>query len=113
MALERGLELDPHRIGLVHDAELAARLRAKPFLADHGDQQVTRLQRIVDLLAEIDSERDVVDVDEQVRLAEMLGQPVGDAPCHGRIGTAIGEDDLWSLARSHRNPPSPSGTAED
>ncbi len=96
VALECGLELDPDRIGLVHDAELAARLRAEPFLADHGDQHVARLQRVVDLLAEIDPERDVVDIDEQVGLAEMLRQPVEDAPGHGGIGPAIGEDDLWS-----------------
>jgi hypothetical protein len=64
------------------------------------------LQGIVDMFAEIDAERDVVDIDEQVGLAEMLRQPVEDAPGHGGIGSAVGEDDLWRLVRSHRFPQS-------
>jgi hypothetical protein len=47
-------------------------------------------------------ERDVVDIDEQIRLAEMLRQPVEDAPGHGGVGPPIGDDNLRILSfRDH------------
>ena len=87
--------------------KLSTGLWSEPLFADDGDHQVAGLQRVVDMLAEIDAERDVVDVDEEIRLAEMLGQPVEDAPRHGGVGPAIGHDDLRILPCGHRYSPSP------
>jgi hypothetical protein len=114
IAPQRGLQLDPHRIGCIRDPRFAVGLRPEPIMPDNGDQQIAGLQRIVDMLAEIDAERDIVDIDEQARLAEMLRQPVEDAPGHGGIGAPVGDDDLRILpVRGHVFPGPQQPTAKD
>jgi hypothetical protein len=58
-------------------------------------------------------ERDVVDIDEQIRLAEMLRQPVEDAPGHGGVGPPIGDDNLRILSFRHHVFPGPQMTTKD
>lgn len=89
VALERRLKLDPHRIGCVHDSRVVAAARSQPFLANDGDQEVARLRGIVDMFAKIDAIGNVVDVNEETRLAEAPLEAVEDAPRHGGIGASI------------------------
>jgi hypothetical protein len=61
---------------------------------DDGEQHVAALERILDVLAEIEPERDRIDVHEHLIRAVMSDQAVKDAPCdRARVVPAIGEDD--------------------
>ncbi len=76
VALEGGLDLQPHEVVLLEQARAGAVGGAQPVGSDDRQQHVARLDGVADHLGEVEPERDRVDVHEDVGVAEGLGQPV-------------------------------------
>jgi hypothetical protein len=91
-SLERGLDLDPDRIGLVIDPDALSLGPPKPLRSQDHQQNVGRAKGFGNLHAEIDARANIIDVPEYRFLSEMLAQSVKDAPGNIlRIRTAIGD----------------------
>ncbi len=63
--LQRRLDLDAHRIALVLDAPVSAAARTEPLRTDHDNDHVAAQKGVLDVLAKIRPERDIVDIHEQ------------------------------------------------
>jgi len=86
MRTRSGLLLDAGRAGFVHPG---------PIRADHRQQKIVLQDSVLDVLAEIRPERDIVDVHEDGMLAVVTLQPIADASGDRvGIGPAVGNDDL-------------------
>jgi hypothetical protein len=66
--LEGGLDLHPNGIGFARDLGILA-FAAGPSRSHQRDEEVARLERVVDMPAEVAAKRDVVEVNEQAFLA--------------------------------------------
>jgi hypothetical protein len=98
---QRGLDLDPHRVGFVGDPQPAALAGPEPVRPDHRHQHIVVGELALDVLAEIDPERDAVDVHEDGAVPEMPGQPVANAAGNGvAVRAAVGNRDFRHSERS-------------
>src|SRR5260370_793224 len=79
---QRRLDLDPDRISLVVKPVVFS-VRAYPMWTNDGEHHIACPERTVDVAAEIDADRYVIDVSENGLAAIARDQAVEDAPGDG------------------------------
>jgi hypothetical protein len=89
------LDLDTTRVCLVEDAEFSAALWAPPLWPDYDEQNFDLAERLSDLRAEIDAERNIIDIHKNGVVTVLARQPVPNSPGHRvRIGSSIRNRDF-------------------
>ncbi len=107
VALQRGGDLVMHVVALA-DAGLL-RQQLHPAAAHDGDEDVTSRQRLVELAVEPLSGEQTVDIHEDVRPAELAGEPVADAPSVPRCVIAAIADENAPAHHLDREEATPAG----
>ena len=88
IASQRRLDLDPDEVGRVIESRLAVLpAHRQPVIADHGQENLALADRLIEHLAEIHAEGDVVDVGEHRLIAELLAEEIVDMA--GDVGCVI------------------------
>ena len=106
---QSGLKFDPDRVAFFPNLKALAFARSEPLRPDDHEHQVAAQQFALDVLAEIGSEWNVVDVHEDGLIAEMPGEPVTDAAGDG-VGILTADRRSRSLAYEATGPKArPSG----
>lgn len=93
LAFQRGLDLDPDRIGFLLHPDCASLVAAEPVCADQRHENVALQQSCADLRAKIDAKRNVFDIDEHGIFAVMRLQLIGNTSGHRGIGAAVRNGD--------------------
>ena len=81
---------------------------SQPTRADEDERELTRIQRLADLLLKISPWSDCVDVDEDIRATELVDQRVREPTgVTARIGSPIGDEDARDRPSPNSAPRAP------
>ena len=92
---ERGLDLEPDEVvGVVEPTRPVRAGDVEPVLADQGEQDVARPDRVRDRLDEVVAELDGVDILEDLIRPEAFGEAVVEPACRvRRVLPAVADED--------------------